>query len=180
MIEPPLILHQSTKCSDVRDALALQCAIALHLSRAETRVLRYLASQSDGFRPALQHIADEAGVSRRSVVNARERLYGRRIVKLDRGKLIVDWDRVRIFASLDPRMTRRKYNPRDYRELHRPLAGSRADGWNSRVDFLRLAPLGQVVSYLARLSRREYDCLCDETDPDEGTKKEVSYGCHGC
>ena len=74
MIAPPSVKHIRYSRGDDLPSIASACANAIHLSKGESALLKYYACQSSGFRPSLQHIADQTGLSRSQVARCRNGL----------------------------------------------------------------------------------------------------------
>lgn len=105
MLRPPCILHLHSNEADDRAELVSLCSSALHFSKGERKLMEYYSSCSSGFRPALTVIADKIGIDKRSVARLRQNLVEHGIALLDRGRLFIDWSRVRLFSTLDPHQT---------------------------------------------------------------------------
>ena len=106
---PPKIIHRAyTKDDDFRK-LASEAATALHMGKGERAVLLYYASCSPGFRPSLQHIANVTGMNRSQVYRNRAALERDGIAEVSDDRVLLDWSRIRIFASLDPRLTGKRH-----------------------------------------------------------------------
>ena len=105
MIRPPKVTHIHVLPSDRREELCLLCGSSLHMSKGEVRLLCYYAHQSSGFEPALQHIANKIGVSRFHVQRARAMLQRHGVIAVDDVRVYIDWERIRLFSTLDPDMT---------------------------------------------------------------------------
>lgn len=105
---PPAIRHINSFAIDDRRDLSLLCSKALHMGKGETAMLLYFASCSDGFRPAAQTVCDRTGLSRKQVFRMRDKLCEHGVALLNDGSLILDWKRIRTFASLDAAMTSKR------------------------------------------------------------------------
>lgn len=111
MIAPPSVKHIRYSRGDDLPSIASECANAIHLSKGESALLRYYACQSSGFRPSLQHIADQTGLSRSQVARCRNGLVSKGLCLAVLGNqetrsVIIDWSRAKLYATLDPKKTR--------------------------------------------------------------------------
>ena len=105
---PPAIHHINSIASDDRRSLASLCSQALHMGKGETAMLAYYATRSEGFRPAAQTVCKETGLSRMQVFRMRDKLCEHGVALINSGSLILDWKRIRTFASLDAAMTSKR------------------------------------------------------------------------
>lgn len=105
MTKPLKIEHLSSKATDSRESLVSLCASALHMSKGEERLLQFYARQQDGFTPAAKRIMDETGLSKPRVYADRNQLAAHGVAKIMNDMLYIDWERIRLFSTLDPRMT---------------------------------------------------------------------------
>lgn len=105
---PPMVLHLNIKESDDKEELVALCGKAMHLSKGAINLLLFYSSQTSGFRPSLNSIANEIKRDRRNVERARTQLVNNGICKLQKDKLFIDWNRVRLFSTLDPKLTSKK------------------------------------------------------------------------
>lgn len=99
------IHHTNFRKSDNFATLADRCAFALHMGHGEHKLLRFYASCASGFRPAAEHVAKETKMSMPNVYVVRNAMIKHGIAYMKNGALFIDWDRVRLFASLDPGKT---------------------------------------------------------------------------
>ena len=104
-IYPPKITHINAHATDKRGELCSLCSSSLHMSKGESALLRYYAAQSNGFKPALQHIANEIGITRFHVQRARAMLQKHGVICIADERVYIDWERIRLFSTLDPTMT---------------------------------------------------------------------------
>lgn len=105
MTKPLKIEHLSSKATDSRESLVSLCASALHMSKGEERLLQFYARQQNGFTPAAKKIMDETGLSKPRVYADRNQLVTHGVAKIMDDVLYIDWERIRLFSTLDPRMT---------------------------------------------------------------------------
>lgn len=102
------IKHLHAKAKDDQPALVDMVAKAIHLTRAEQAVLKVLSAQANGFAPSLKLLEDRSSYSRQGVINARKALIAKGVVGETKSHLLIDWDRIRLFSTLDPLMTKSK------------------------------------------------------------------------
>ena len=81
------------------------CGSSLHMSKGEIKLLCYYAARSNGFKPSAKLISKETGLSRARVFAGRQMLEEHGVISVDNERVYIDWQRIRIFASLDPKMT---------------------------------------------------------------------------
>ena len=117
MILPPKIVHINVRSMDDREELCALCGSSLHMSKGEVKLLKYYAAQSSGFTPSVKRICNETGLSRAQVYNTRNMLEKHGVALLDQDCVYIDWERIRIFASLDPKLTGRHFNVAPVKKL---------------------------------------------------------------
>ena len=105
---PVAIVHYNYKRGDNFTQLVDRCSFAMHLAPAEHRLLRFYASCSSGFRPAGAVIAKALEVTEAYVYVARNALIKHGLAYMDGDSLHIDWERVKLFASLDPAKTSKR------------------------------------------------------------------------
>ena len=108
MTMPPKIIHIGYDRSDNLVAIASDAAAALHMGKGERNLLLFYAGCSSGFRPSLQAIANATGQNRSQVYRNRASLIKKRIVAESADRLKLDWRLIKIYASMDPRMTSKR------------------------------------------------------------------------
>ncbi len=108
MLRPPCILHLHSNEADDRVELVSLCSSALHFSKGETKLLQFYSNCKSGFRPAQSVVAKAISVDRRYVAKIRQRLVEKGVVLLQNNKLFLDWNRIRLFSTLDSSMTSKK------------------------------------------------------------------------
>lgn len=83
------------------------CGETMHLSKGAISLLYFYSTQASGFRPSLKSIANTIGRDRRNIERARKQLIDLGICSLQNNKLFIDWERLRLFSTLDPKLTSR-------------------------------------------------------------------------
>ena len=104
-IYPPKVTHINSRATDKRGELCSLCSSSLHMSKGESALLRYYAAQSNGFKPALQYIANVLKINRSQVFRARAMLEKHGVIRVDENRVYIDWERIRLFSTLDPALT---------------------------------------------------------------------------
>lgn len=110
MMRPLKIVHINVRSMDDREELCALCGSSLHMSKGEVKLLKYYAAQSSGFTPSVKRINEKTGLSRTQVYAVRNMLEKHGTVLVDQHCVYIDWERIRIFASLDPKLTGRHFN----------------------------------------------------------------------
>ena len=121
----------------------------------------------EGFRPALKYVEDRTGIKANKISEIRKELIEHGIIALTKEMLLIDWERVQIFASLEkplPKHGKLTYAPvklddrdwsriplaktREYRKLHYRTPLRRMEEWE--VTFF---------STLEQLTEKEYESI---------------------
>ena len=128
MTKPLKVEHLNARATDSRESLVSLCASALHMSKGEERLLQFYARQQDGFTPAAKRIMDETGLGKRQVYYARDMLEKHGVAKSHDGCFYIDWERIRLFSTLDPTMTSKDcyVAPVEVKKLHHKVTLSEA------------------------------------------------------
>lgn len=160
MITPPKLVHYGSRSTDDREALVAACGKARHMSKGEIRLLAFYAQQSDFFQPSLRHIANTTGLNRSQVFRCREALIRDRVaLEVYRDgkpqKLIIHWPNIRLFSTLDPKMTS-KHDWAAPIEFNR---SKRAGSSLSLLDFKTL-PIEDLVMRIAAMPPDDYAAFC--------------------
>lgn len=149
-LRPPRIRHLSGNLSDDRETLSLLCACALHMSKGELRLLQFYAECQNGFRPSQQLVADKIGTDRRHIPRIRKQLEAHGVVLHREDVIFVDWSRIRLFSTLDPRMTRKIASVAPVSIEERP------EQPDPDPDFFQFAPLQDVCSWFSSLNEIDF------------------------
>lgn len=144
MLRPPCILHINAKEDDDRMELIKLCSASLHFSKGERKLMEYYSSCSSGFRPSRQLTGEAINVSAQQVHKIRMSLCNKGIMRIENNRMYIDWERIRLFSTLDPRMTNK----------HCVVAPVRVEHDNRIVRFAKDCLSGQALA----LSTEE---LCD-------------------
>lgn len=151
-MRPPRLVHENFRRCDNMPAIAADAAAALHMGKGERALLLFYSRHSTGFQPALQAIANATGMNRSQVYRNRNALYAHGIADERDGCLYIDWARLRIYASLDPKLTSKRCVTAPYGSVGReaPLL--------TPNDFL-LLDMTELTKRLAALTEAEYASL---------------------
>ena len=121
----------------------------------------------EGFRPALKYVEDRTGIKANKISEIRKELIDHGMIALTKDMLLIDWERVKVFASLEkplPKHGRLTYAPvklddRDWRRI--PLAKT--------YEYRRLhyrAPLRRLEEWetaffdvLEQMTEKEYESV---------------------
>lgn len=127
MYKPPkAIKHRGVAPQDSRKEMVADCANAMHLAKGSRKVLAFYARCGNSFRPAVQTIMSETGLSKSQILRDRDELVRKGIIAVTSDKIIVDWNRIKCFAMLDPKMTRKNVTclpvPVNYERPHIDLS----------------------------------------------------------
>lgn len=99
--QPLAVIHVNSKATDNRQWLVEECIAAFNMKNSEAELLRFYALKcSNGFKPAALFIERQTGLDRREVYRSREWLIQDGLLNISDKIISVDWDRIRLFASL--------------------------------------------------------------------------------
>ena len=103
---PPEIIHTGRwprACE--RPDLLNDCCAALHMNESEAKLLSFYAEQKNGFAPARALIESRTGIRANKVSAVRASLVKLGVIAYGNNTITVDWERIRLFATLDPEQT---------------------------------------------------------------------------
>lgn len=115
IVNPKTIVHRG-KPEDY-EQMVLDCAKNVRLTKNATRLLVYYAERSNGFKPALAEIERATGIFGKSISTYRKQLITHGLIGYgeDFGNmLVVDWNRIHIFAMLERPLDFEKKNSENY------------------------------------------------------------------
>lgn len=147
---PPIVKHINVRKEDERDALCSQCGASLFLSLKELTLLSYYAQQKSGFKPAVSRIIKETGLSRRTIFRVRQRLIDLGLIGLHKGRLLIDWQRIRLFASLEPDVISKNAFVAPVRPPDDQMFQPVIDDY-----FLAYAPLEDLCAFFSNMTEQE-------------------------
>lgn len=146
---PPYVYHMHMRSTDDRRLLIERCIKAFAMRSAEAQLLRVYGLCTNGFQPSAEYIQQQTAMSRRSVFHSRSLLAEDGLIAVTDSSVIVDWNRIRLFASgLIPiaKQRRRRYiAPVSFR-TKKLLTSSE----------LMSIPMQAACNYMASLSERDY------------------------
>lgn len=111
-VKAKVIIHQ--KKPDNYEQMVLDCAKNVRLTKRATKLLMYYAGCKSGFRPSGVIIERETGISAGHMRTVRAELYKHGIIGYGEefgDRIVVDWNRIRIFAMLGHPLDYDKKNP---------------------------------------------------------------------
>lgn len=156
-LKPPKVIHMRYHRGDSFAEIADLAATALHMGKGERALLSFYAACSGGFRPSLQAIANVTDQDRSQVWRNRAALVKHGIAAERGDSLVIDWSRLKIYASLDPRLTSK-------RSICAPLE---PDYTRMSVAEFKCAPLPELLARLTLMTEIEYadlKCRLHEVD----------------
>lgn len=159
MKSPKIIHHQNGRKTDDRVFLLTQVAKTMHLTRTEAAILRELASEGEGFSPSAAFLSQKTNCSRREVFVARAKLVEFGLLGETDRIIIVDWERLRLFSTLDPTLTSRSCTVAPV-TLKKKISQSQRiaaypEDYDSFEGFLKRSPFDDVVQFFGKLSADE-------------------------
>ncbi len=113
--KPPIIIHRDKPEKTyqmLRDA-----SRNVGLSKRAVELLRFYASCKSGFRPSTSYIEHKTGIKYRNISYVRSELAERGIIGYGdefRNMIVVDWNRIKVFASLSDKLIYDKDRASDY------------------------------------------------------------------
>lgn len=157
-IDPPKVTHLHCRAADERQALCQLCGAALHMSKGEIKLLRYYAEQQNGFKPALQHIANTLEMNRSQIFRNRRLLEQHGVILVQDDRVYIDWQRIRLFSTLDPALT----SKRCYAAPVKPEKCNYKVYTFPRKLFFFTAPPEQVCAWFAAIDEETYGRFCKQ------------------
>jgi len=144
------VTHIHYNPSDSFDAIVKDASTALHMGKGERALLSFYATCSSGFRPSLKAIASATGQNRSQVWRNRNALVNHGVAAECDGSIVIDWSRLKLFGSLDPKLTSK-------RSWCAPL--NSFDERLSIFEFKSL-PFSELISRLSAMTENEYGGFC--------------------
>lgn len=107
---PPLPIRWIGHSFPAAQRHTLVCDVSrnMHLKPNHSALLEFYCAQRAGFRPAEAYIASRIGVTPRWTRKLRQQLADLGVIGVDAEGVYIDWNRLRIYATLDPKQTSRK------------------------------------------------------------------------
>lgn len=153
---PMSVNHINFSKTDDFAKLVIKAAKATHMSRGEAALLAYYAACSTGHTPAAKHIAERVGCTEPHVYVLRRALQSKGIITLIDNKIYVDWKRIKVFASLNPRKTTKGQfvRPQNPTIMDRILGAQQVND-----KFLKVwkMSLNEIIVYFGSMTNAEYN-----------------------
>lgn len=156
------IQHKKGLATDNQPFLIATVAKTMHLTKGEAEVLSALCSQQDGFAPSAKFLMNKTGLSHGGAYKVRTALNRMGVIGETDTHIIVDWRRIRLLSTLDPKLTSRSAYVVPA-VLSAQQDGYSSDwttkvpeGYGSSADFLVHAPENTLTRFFQPLSESEY------------------------
>lgn len=154
MLRPLRIVHLNKNNED-SPALSAQAGEVLHMAHGEKTLLRFYLEQSTGFAPSVCRIEKTTGMKKRNILYARQLLQEDGLILETDKYLYVDWNRVRLFASLDPTITPKQRAKRQIAPVR--VRTERTFSKETIVNTAYSMKIGDLSDWLSRLTEDEYE-----------------------
>lgn len=159
------ILHQQGRATDDRPLLLSMTAKSMHLTKGEAELLSVLCSQQSGFAPSAKFLMAKTALSHGGVYKARTALNRMGVIGETDTHIVIDWHRIRLLSTLDPKMTSRSAYvapvvPSDRQEPGDGWKAKIPSGYGSSIDFPVHASENAIISFFQSLSNAEYADVC--------------------
>ena len=106
---PPKIIHQGGSPDLEGQGLIVDQALSnLRVPSAGRRLMKYYASQAQGFRPSLKVISEATEINPYNISRCRALLVDYGLIDYDGDNVLIHWLRLRAFASMEPEQMGRK------------------------------------------------------------------------
>lgn len=151
----PVAIHHVNRIKHERyNSLVDKYAAALHVSHGEHRLLKFYAACASGYTPAEAVIMKATDLSAASIRRLRTALINHGVAYMVDNTFTIDWERIRLFASMDPRKTLGK---RCFIAPINPVAHKRLMEL-STVDynFIVSQPLDKIIQILSCMTEADY------------------------
>ena len=99
------------------EQMILDCARNVRLNKRATKLLMYYAGCKNGCKPALSTVSKETGIASNLISAVRKELINHGLVGYGEefgNMLVMDWNRIRIFAMLEKPLVYQKKNSENY------------------------------------------------------------------
>lgn len=152
---PMAIQHINFTKNDNFAKLTLKAAKAMHMCRGEASLMAYYAACSSGHTPAAKHIAETIGCAETYVYVLRKTLQAKGIITILDDKIYVDWKRIKVYASLNPKKTKKS----QFIRPQNPVIADRIAGAQSvNEKFLQVwkMNLWEIIAYFGAMTEAEY------------------------
>lgn len=108
------ILHRGKGKAENHEQVIIDCAKNLRLTKNAIKLLKYYAICNNGFSPALETIDKTINIGKKNISSYRRELVNHGIIGYGEefgDRIVVDWNRIRIFAMLGHPLDYDKKNP---------------------------------------------------------------------
>ena len=106
---PPKIIHQGGRPDQEGQSQIIDQALSnLRVPSAGRRLMKYYASQAQGFRPSLKVISEATEINPYNISRCRALLVDYGLIDYDGDNILIHWLRLRAFASMEPEQMGRK------------------------------------------------------------------------
>lgn len=160
------IRHQKGRATDDRPLLIARTEKHMRLTKGEAEVLSVLCSQQDGFAPSAKFLMGKTSMSHGGMYKARTALNRMGVIGETDTHIIIDWHRIRLLSTLDPKMTSRSayvapvVPSSSHDRYSRDWTAKIPEGYGSNIDFLVHAPECAIIEFFRTLSESEYADVC--------------------
>lgn len=161
------IQHRRVLATDNQPFLISIVAKTMHLTKGEAEILSVLCAQQHGFSPSAKFLMAKTSMSHGGIYKARTALNRMGIIGESDTHIIIDWNRIRLLSTLDPKMTSRSayVAPVVVSVRTERYSGDWTTkipkGYGSHINFLVYAPEQTVIEFFQSLSESEYADVCD-------------------
>lgn len=150
---PPKIIHFRYNKIDDRNEIIEKASATLHMSKTEKSLLSFYAHCSSGFAPAVSLITAATHINRSQIFRCRSKLIEHGVAATSGNSLFIDWSRLKLFSTLDPRLTSKRMTVQ-------PVSLKKCD-YNIYMSLfeLRYSDLDGVIKKLTAMTENEYNIL---------------------
>ena len=154
---PHRIIHLQKPVTDNGSVLIKSACSALSMKPGEYALLLFYCQQSSGFRPSINLITQRTGLGKRAILRNRQLLIEDGLIAVWRNCVFVDWDRIRLFASLNQALIPKQRS----RRTIAPVIVRRSRKFNDRfLSSCYAMPLNKLCMMLSSMPDEEYSEWC--------------------
>ena len=125
------------------------------MAHGEQALLRFYLEQSTGFAPSVSRIEKTTGLKKCYLLRARKLLEEDGLILLTERFLYIDWNRIRLFASLNPAVIPKQRAKRQITPVR--VRTERTFSKETVVNTAYLMKIGDLSDWLSRLTEDEYE-----------------------
>ena len=108
---PPCVRHVGHRPpQEMQSSVVDRALLNLRAPKAAYKLMKFYAARSEGFRPSLKVIYEETGIDAHNVSRCRALLMRYGLIGYDGRTVLIDWVRLRAFASMEPKLMGQKSN----------------------------------------------------------------------